>query len=104
MPVTNPESGTNVHEIAAGIYRISTPIPPSQMPGGFTFNQFLVVDDDPLLFHTGPRRMFPLVQAAVAHVLGDVTTLRGVLARRGRRERLAQRVARGRAARRTGVQ
>ena len=76
MSVTNSTSGTNVHEIAAGIYRISTPIPPSQMPGGFTFNQFLVVDQEPLLFHTGPRGMFPLVKEAVAHVLGDVAKLR----------------------------
>ncbi len=76
MTVTNSGSGTNVHEIAAGIYRISTPIPPSQMPGGFTFNQILVVDEEPLLFHTGPRRMFPLVREAVAHVLGDVAKLR----------------------------
>src|SRR5689334_5660189 len=43
MPVTNAQSGTNVHEIAPGIFRISTPVPPSAMPGGFTFNQFLVV-------------------------------------------------------------
>jgi flavorubredoxin len=78
MTVTNSHSGTNVSEIAAGIYRISTPIPPSQMPGGFTFNQFLVVDEAPLLFHTGPRRMFPLVREAVAHVLGDVAKLRYV--------------------------
>jgi flavorubredoxin len=78
MTVTNSASGTNVHEIAAGIFRISTPIPPSQMPGGFTFNQILVVDQDPLLFHTGPRRMFPLVREAVAHVLGDVAKLRYV--------------------------
>lgn len=79
MPdVVNSESGTNVHEIASGIFRISTPIPPSVMPGGFTFNQFLVVDDEPLLFHTGPRRMFPLVHQAVEHVLGDVAKLRYV--------------------------
>src|SRR4051812_40882986 len=78
MIITNSSSGTNVHEIAAGIFRISTPVPPSQMPGGFTFNQFLVVDEEPLLFHTGPRRMFPLVHAAVAHVLGDVANLRYV--------------------------
>lgn len=78
MTITNTASGTNVHEIAPGIFRISTPVPPSQMPGGFTFNQFLVVDDDPLLFHTGPRRMFPLVREAVAHVLGDVAALRYV--------------------------
>ena len=68
MPVTNAASGTSVHEIASGIFRISTPVPPSAMPGGFTFNQILVVDDEPLLFHTGPRRMFPLVREAVTHV------------------------------------
>ena len=69
MTVTNSTSGTNVHEIAPQIFRISTPIPPSQMPGGFTFNQILIVDEEPLLFHTGQRRMFPLVREAVAHVL-----------------------------------
>ena len=42
MTITNRDTGTNVQEIAAGIFRISTPIPPSAMPGGFTFNQFLV--------------------------------------------------------------
>ena len=78
MTVTNRDSGTNVHEISAGIFRISTPVPPAAMPGGFTFNQFLVVDRDPLLFHTGPRKMFPLVREAVAHVLGDVAKLRYV--------------------------
>jgi len=76
--VTNRESGTNVTEIAAGIYRISTPVPPSAMPGGFTFNQFLVVDDAPLLFHTGYRKMFPLVSQAVTHVLGDIKKLKYV--------------------------
>jgi len=77
MTITNPESGTNVHEIAPNIFRISTPVP---FPDGstFTFNQMLVVDDAPLLFHTGPRKMFPLVQQAVAHVLGDVKKLRYV--------------------------
>lgn len=54
MSIVNAESGTNVHEIASGVYRISTPVPPSAIPGGFTFNQFLIVDDAPLLFHT-PR-------------------------------------------------
>src|SRR5215470_7507650 len=58
MSVTNRESGTNVHEIAPQIYRISTPV--SAIPGGFTFNQILVVDDEPLLFHTGLKKMFPL--------------------------------------------
>jgi len=69
MPVTNVESGTNVHEIAGGIYRINTPLPPSVVPGGFSFNQYLIDADEPLLFHTGPRRMFPLVREAVRSVL-----------------------------------
>jgi flavorubredoxin len=66
--ITNSTSGTNVHEIAGGIYRINTPI---QIPGGpdFNFNQYLVADDDPLLFHTGPRRLFPLVAEAIGKVL-----------------------------------
>lgn len=66
--ITNAASGTNVHEIAPAIYRINTPV---EMPGGmgFNFNQYLVADDDPLLFHTGPRRMFPLVAEAIAKVL-----------------------------------
>src|SRR4249920_2350738 len=68
MTITNRESGTNVHEIAEGIYRINTPLP---IPGagGFSFNQYLITDDEPLLFHTGPRKMFPLVREAVASVL-----------------------------------
>jgi flavorubredoxin len=79
MTVTNAESGTNVHEIAPSIFRISTPVPPNPgLPGGFTFNQFLIVDDEPLLFHTGLKAMFPLVHQAVAHVLGDAAKLRHV--------------------------
>jgi len=68
MTVTNTESGTNVHEVADGIYRINTPVA-SVTGGGFSFNQYLVVDDQPLLFHTGLRKMFPLVREAVASVL-----------------------------------
>lgn len=66
--ITNATSGTNLHEIAPGIYRINTPI---EIPGagGFNFNQYLVADDEPLLFHTGPRRMFPLVAEAIGKVL-----------------------------------
>lgn len=79
MTVTNRESGTNVHEIAPSIFRISTPVPPNPaLPAGFTFNQFLIVDDEPLLFHTGMRSLFPLVREAVAHVLGDVAKLRHI--------------------------
>jgi flavorubredoxin len=61
------QSSSNVHEIADGIYRISTPT--DTVPGGFTFNQYLVVDDQPLLFHTGPRGLFGAVREAVGRVL-----------------------------------
>jgi flavorubredoxin len=60
---------TRVDEIAAGIYRLSTLVPDIAPPAGFVFNQFLVVGDEPLLFHTGPRRMFPLVRAAVGKLI-----------------------------------
>jgi flavorubredoxin len=59
---------TTTDEIADGIYRFSTFIP-DVTPAGFTFNQFLVAGDEPLLFHTGPRAMFPLVAEAVAAVI-----------------------------------
>ena len=67
---------SNIHEIADGIYRINTPV---QIPGGpdFNFNQYLIADDEPLLFHTGPRRMFPLVAEAIGRVL-PVSRLRYV--------------------------
>ena len=68
MTVTNTQSGTNLHEVAEGIYRISTPV---ALPGevAFSFNQYLVDDDEPLLFHTGLRQLFPLVREAVEHVM-----------------------------------
>jgi flavorubredoxin len=69
MAVTNQQSGTNVHEIAEGIYRINTPVFMEAGPGGFSFNQYLIVGDEPLLFHTGPRKMFPLVREALATVM-----------------------------------
>jgi flavorubredoxin len=55
-------------EIADDIYRISTWIP-DVTPEGFTFNQFLVVADQPLLFHTGPRGFYPLVSGAVDQIV-----------------------------------
>ena len=67
--ITNAGSGTSIHEIAPDIYRISTPVPPKTVPGGFTFNQYLVLDEAPLLFHTGLRRMFPFVKEAIARVM-----------------------------------
>ncbi len=65
-----------VTEINDNIYRISTFVP-EVGPTGFTFNQFLVVDDEPLLFHTGARGMFPLVAEAVASVI-PVESLRWI--------------------------
>ncbi|WP_151633453.1 oxygen-binding di-iron domain-containing protein [Noviherbaspirillum aerium] len=67
MSITNRNTGTNVEEIGDGIYRINTPV--STVPGGFSFNQYLIADDQPLLFHTGPRKMFPLVREAVESVM-----------------------------------
>ena len=60
--------GTCVDEIADGIFRISTPVT-SIAGGSITYNQYLLVDDEPLLFHTGKRRMFPQVQETVARIL-----------------------------------
>jgi flavorubredoxin len=66
--ITNAQSGTRIDEIAPAIYRISTPV--KEFPGGFSFNQYLVADDEePLLFHSGPRKMAPLVREAIAAVL-----------------------------------
>ena len=67
--MTNQDlEGTRVDEIADGIFRISTPV--ASIAGeGITYNQYLLVDDEPLLFHTGKRRMFPQVREAVGCVL-----------------------------------
>jgi flavorubredoxin len=66
--ITNTQSGTNVREVADGIYRINTPVP---IPGAgaFNFNQYLIVDDAPMLFHTGQRGLFPLVSEAIRAVM-----------------------------------
>jgi flavorubredoxin len=68
MSNSNP-NGTRIDEIASGIFRISTAVPPAAIPGGFTFNQYLIADDEPLLHHTGPRKMFPAIRQAIASVL-----------------------------------
>lgn len=56
---------TTTDEIADGIHRISTFVPDA----GMTFNQVLVAGDEPLLFHTGMRALFPLVSDAVGRIL-----------------------------------
>lgn len=60
---------THINEIADGIYRLSTLVPEISPPAGFTFNQFLIKADQPLLFHLGHRRMFPQIAAAAGKVI-----------------------------------
>jgi flavorubredoxin len=62
------DHATTIDEIAADTYRIHTPM---NLPngGGFSFNQYLLVDDEPLLFHTGLKRLFPQVREAIARVM-----------------------------------
>ncbi|MCU1623077.1 MAG: putative flavoprotein [Frankiales bacterium] len=66
--MTQPAFETQVDEIAPDLIRFSTFIP-DVGPTGFTFNQFLIRDDQPFLFHTGMRQLFPLVSQAVASVI-----------------------------------
>ena len=67
---------TTVDEVAPDIFRISTFVP-DVGPTGFTFNQFLVRDDEPFLFHTGMRQLFPAVREAIGRVL-PVESLRWI--------------------------
>ena len=59
---------TNLDEIAPHIYRLSTFVSDIG-PTGLTFNQFLLDDDEPLLFHTGHRSMFPSISEAIERIL-----------------------------------
>src|SRR6266852_6219019 len=67
---------TRVDEIAERIYRLSTFLP-KLGPSGFTFNQFLVDADEPLLFHCGQRALYPAVSTAAARVM-DLRRLRWI--------------------------
>jgi flavorubredoxin len=60
---------SRIHEIADGIFRLSTFVAEIAPPAGFTFNQFLVLGDEPLLFHAGLRKMFPLSRETVSRLL-----------------------------------
>ena len=60
-------NGTQIDEIADGLFRVHTPV--SLIPGGFSFNQYLLRDEQSLLFHTGPRSLFPQIRDAIATVL-----------------------------------
>jgi flavorubredoxin len=59
---------TKTSEIADGVYRFSTAVT-GVGPEPFTFNQFLIVADAPLLFHLGHRQMFASISAAVARIV-----------------------------------
>ena len=63
-----------IDEIADGIFRLSTLVPEIAAPAGFTFNQYLIKAEQPLLFHTGPRQMFGDISKAV----GSLTPLEGL--------------------------
>lgn len=60
---------TKINEIADGIYRLSTFVPDIAPPAGFTFNQFLILGEEPMLFHAGLRNVFPLAHAAVGRII-----------------------------------
>jgi len=60
---------TQISEIAAGVYRLSTWVAQVAPPAGFTFNQFLIDGEEPMLFHCGQRQLFPLLAEAVSRVM-----------------------------------
>jgi flavorubredoxin len=60
---------TKIIEVADGVYRLSTYVPDIAPPAGFTFNSFLILGDEPLIFHAGLRKMFPLIRDALSRVV-----------------------------------
>jgi flavorubredoxin len=64
-------------EVAEGVFRLSTLVAEIAPPAGFTFNQYLIAADQPLLFHTGPRHMFADICAAVERIT-PVSSLRWI--------------------------
>ena len=59
---------TKIDEIAPDVFRLSTLVA-DVAPGGFAFNQFLVRDEQPFLFHTGMRQLYPLVSDAISKLI-----------------------------------
>lgn len=66
---TNAHTGTRIDEVADGIYRINTPLHAPGMPGGFNVSQYLIADDEPMVFHAGWRRWFPFVSEAISKIV-----------------------------------
>jgi flavorubredoxin len=56
---------TRISEVGPDLHQLTTYMPEMD----FSFNQYLLTGEEPLLFHTGPRGVFPLVSAAVARVM-----------------------------------
>jgi hypothetical protein len=67
--LTNPHTGTRIDEVAPGIYRINTPLRIDAIPEGFNLSQYLIIDDEPMVFHTGWRKWFPFVSEAISKVI-----------------------------------
>jgi flavorubredoxin len=63
---TTPDA--SIDEIAPDTFRVNVKLPDA-LPGGFSFNQYLVVDESPLLFHTGPKKLFPVIAAEIEKVM-----------------------------------
>ena len=68
---------TTIDEIAPDVFRLSTWVDQIAPPAGFTFNQFLVRADEPFLFHTGMRQLFPLVSSAVLNEACEQVSVNG---------------------------
>ena len=58
----------SIDEIGPDTYRVNVALPDA-LPGGFSFNQYLIVDDKPLLFHTGPRKLFPVIREQIERIV-----------------------------------
>ena len=68
---------TAVDEIAEGIYRICSYLPDASPGEGLTFNQFLLDAEEPLLFHCGPRLLYPDVAEATGRIM-DLDRIRWI--------------------------
>ena len=69
MPFVEERMDVRTDEIGDRIYRLSTYLPQAADGAGFTFNQFLIDGEEPLLFHCGDRKMFPAISAAVSKII-----------------------------------
>src|SRR6266498_4027245 len=67
--IGRPAMEAKIDEIGDNVYRLSVFVPEVAPPAGFTYNHFLILGDEPLLFHCGRRKMFPLVSDAVSKII-----------------------------------